>query len=76
MKNTQSKYVKWLIGLIYIVLLAVGVPWYWRSDDKTIWFGFPAWAMVAIIVSFILSCLTAWLLQRSWSEIPEESDNQ
>ena len=74
MKNTQSKYVKWLIGLIYIVLLAVGVPWYWSSDDKTIWFGFPAWAMVAIIVSFILSCLTAWLLQRSWSEIPEESD--
>ena len=74
MKNTQSKYVKWLIGLIYIVLLAVGVPW--SSDDKTIWFGFPAWAMVAIIVSFILSCLTAWLLQRSWSEIPEESDNR
>jgi hypothetical protein len=56
--------------------LAVGVPWYWDSGDKTIWFGFPAWVMVAIIVSLILSCLTAWLLQRPWSETPEENNNQ
>ncbi|HHZ93543.1 TPA: hypothetical protein EYN98_30440 [Candidatus Poribacteria bacterium] len=76
MKNTENKYGKWLIWLIYIVLLAVGVPWYWDSGDKTIWFGFPAWVMVAIIVSLILSCLTAWLLQRPWSETPEENNNQ
>ncbi|MBB17825.1 hypothetical protein CMK22_21365 [Candidatus Poribacteria bacterium] len=73
MKNAQNKYGKWLI---YTVLLAVGVPWYWSSDDKTIWFGFPAWVIVSIIASFIFSCLTAWFLQGSWSETPEENDNR
>ena len=73
MKNAQNKYGKWLI---YIVLLAVGVPWYWSSEDKTIWCGFPAWVVVSIIASFIFSCLTAWLLQGSWSETPEENDNR
>ena len=76
MKSTQNKHVNRLIWLTYIVLVAVGVPWYWDSDDKTIWFGLPAWTTVAIIVSLILSCLTAWLLQYSWPETPKKDNNQ
>jgi hypothetical protein len=59
------------IGLIYLISLAVGVPWYWSADDTTMILGVPAWVAVAIGVSFVTSAFTAWLLRKPW---PEELD--
>lgn len=50
----------------YFGLIAVGIPWYWPSDNYVILFGAPGWVVIAIAVSFAASALTAWLLRRPW----------
>ena len=57
-------------ALVYALLLAVGIPWYWPADDHSIAFGMPAWVVVAIAASACASIFTAWLLAKPW---PAES---
>ena len=56
------------ISIIYIALLAVGIPWYWPANDTTVWFGVPAWVVIAIIVGALTSFFTLWLLLRPWPD--------
>ncbi len=56
---------------LYLLLLVLAVPWYWPAGTLTVWFGMPAWVVVAILVSTAASVLTAVLLARPW---PDESD--
>lgn len=58
----------WWAGLAYLLLLVVGIPWYWPADDRTIWVGMPAWVVVAVVVSFITSVFTAFLWLRCVDE--------
>jgi hypothetical protein len=51
---------------VYIVFLAVGIPWYWPADNTLVVFGMPGWVSVAIAVSFCASAFTAVLLYRPW----------
>ncbi len=55
-----------LAPLLYLLLLAGAVPWYWPADHRVLWFGLPAWVVVAIGVSCAASILTAALLARRW----------
>lgn len=50
----------------YLLIVAVGIPWYWPRDDDTVWLGAPAWAVVAVLASASASALTAWRLRRPW----------
>lgn len=50
----------------YLALLGLAIPWYWPADNHAMWFGFPGWVIVAIVVSFAASLLTAVLLSRPW----------
>lgn len=62
----------WRIILLYLALLAVGIPWYWPADDRSVWFGIPAWVAVALLVSITVSVITTIILLRyRW---PGESD--
>lgn len=64
-----------LLPLLYLPLLVLGIPWYWPAGDRTLIFGVPAWVMVAVVVSFAASCLTAVLLSRAWpGEDPAADD--
>ncbi|MEQ8235075.1 MAG: hypothetical protein RLW61_02405 [Gammaproteobacteria bacterium] len=58
--------------LLFVVLLVLAVPWYWPADDRTLWFGVPAWVCVAVVVSAAASLLTALLMARPW---PDEQDD-
>ena len=63
-------------ALVYVGLIAVGIPWYWESDNYSIIFGMPAWLGIAIAASFAASIFTAWLLRRPWpTESASEHDN-
>ena len=63
-------YLSWKVWFIYAALFAVGIPWYWPRGHSTIWWGMPAWVVVALASSVALSVYTACLLSRPW---PEES---
>jgi heme/copper-type cytochrome/quinol oxidase subunit 2 len=52
----------WRIITTYLVLLAAGIPWYWPEGNNILLLGMPAWVTVAIIVSMIVSILTALIL--------------
>jgi len=58
--------------LLFGVLLILAVPWYWPADSQLVWFGVPAWVLVAVVVSAVASVLTAVLMARPW---PGETDD-
>jgi hypothetical protein len=45
--------------LIYLILLCLGIPWYWPADSTLVWMGFPGWVLSSIVVSIIASIVTA-----------------
>lgn len=52
---------------VYLFLIAIGIPWYWPADTRLSLLGVPAWVLIAILVSFIASVFTAYLLlTESW----------
>jgi hypothetical protein len=52
------------IAAAYLLLLLLAVPWYWPADSRALLFGVPAWVAVSILVSFVVSVFTAWVLLR------------
>ena len=68
-KNTfLSPKVWWL----YAALFGVSIPWYWPQSEPTIWFGLPAWVIVTLLSSFVISGFTAWLLMSRWPSAPSD----
>jgi len=65
------------VWLIYAVLFAVAVPWYWKyltvAPDRLVW-GMPIWVASSIAGSAAISLFTAGLLCRPWPQEREEED--
>jgi len=57
-----------LYVLLYIILIAIGIPWYWPQDSRSIILGVPAWVAVAVLCSLLASFLTAYILINSLSD--------
>jgi len=70
----------WRIIITYLILLGIGIPWYWPEENILKIFGMPAWVTIAIVVSVLVSILTAYLLLTyQWSgeeETPTESNDE
>jgi hypothetical protein len=45
----------------YVLLLVLGIPWYWPSGHNVFLLGLPLWVLVSLLVGFAASVLTAWL---------------
>lgn len=57
----------WILT-VYLLLLVLGIPWYWPDNITTLVFGLPLWVFVAILVSVCASIFTAFiLLSFSWN---------
>ena len=56
MRNNQ-----YLIIFVYLLLIALGIPWYLPAGLTTLVFGFPLWAVISLLVVFIGALFTAWL---------------
>lgn len=56
------------IAATYVVLLALGIPWYWPPDQTRFYLGFPVWALVSLLVGLLASVLTAWLFLHAPSQ--------
>ena len=61
------------VWISYLVLLAVGIPWYWPKGELILWFGLPAWLVTAVGASTAAAVLTAVVLRRRW---PGEEEPQ
>ena len=47
---------------VYFLFLLTGIPWYWRAEWDALIFGIPLWVISSVVVSFLASVFTAWLL--------------
>ena len=69
-------FLRWRIWLVYAVLFAFAVPWYWgllpHSTAVRLVYGAPLWAVVSVLGSFLISLFTAALLYQPWEG--EEAD--
>lgn len=70
----------WRIIITYLILLGIGIPWYWPEGNTLTLFGMPAWVTIAIFVSVLASLLTAFLLLTyQWpgeEKTPTENNNE
>ena len=70
-------YLSLRIWLIYALLCAAAVPWYWKylavPPDRLLW-GMPVWVASSIAGSAAISLFTAWLLSRPWPQESEEEE--
>jgi hypothetical protein len=49
------------VGLAYLVLLALVIPWYWPAGDTRHAFGFPLWALASLAAVLATSIFTAYI---------------
>jgi len=68
----KNSYLSPWIWLVYLLLFAGAIPWYWSTETIVLWFGFPRWVVVSVAGSAVISCFTAWLLLTRWPVEGEE----
>jgi hypothetical protein len=54
----------WIL-VVYFLLLALIIPWYWPEGDARLLFGIPMWILGSLSALFLTSCYTAWLCLRN-----------
>jgi drug/metabolite transporter (DMT)-like permease len=64
---------RWWFGAVYLVLLALVVPWYWPAGDTRHVHGVPIWAIVTLLAVLATSAFTAWIYLSRSEEEPDES---
>ena len=52
------------VFVVYLLLLAVIVPWYWPADDTRLAFGVPLWVLASLGGLVGAAVFTAWLYVR------------
>ena len=52
--------------IIFIVLLAAAVPWYWPDSATGLYAGFPGWVLTAIAVTAVSAVVAAIALHKPW----------
>lgn len=56
--NPKSR--TWIL-VVYLVLFALVIPWYWPAGDARHVFGVPLWVLVTLAAVFVTSVFTAWV---------------
>ena len=56
----------WIV-LVYLVLLALVIPWYWPAGDARHLAGLPLWVLATLAALLLTSSFTAWVFL-TWPE--------
>ena len=60
---------------VFLILLALGIPWFWPKGNSVLIFGLPAWVVSAIVVSVLCSAFTAYLLRKPWAHEKSKAED-
>jgi len=73
--DSTSSRLSWFLVVSFALLFILAVPWYWgEGGEKPLIFGMPLWVGVSTFISFLISCLTAWVAFRTWPSDGDESE--
>ena len=64
-----------LSPIVFLILLALGIPWFWPVDNSVLIFGLPSWVVSAIVVSILCSIFTAYLLRKPWAHEKSKAED-
>ena len=65
----------WLLVVGFVILFILAVPWYWgEGREEPLIFGMPLWVGISTFISFLISCLTAWVAFRVWPSDGDQSE--
>ncbi len=65
----------WL-WLVYLLLYAVAVPWYWPAGYRgPLILGLPLWMVVSLLAVLLLAGWTTWVIFRYWKTVGEEDSH-
>ena len=68
----EPRKVRW-VWLVYALLYAVAIPWYWPADfPSPLIGGFPLWVVVSLTSTLVLAGWTVWIIFRYWQAEGEE----
>ena len=68
MQNYSSPF-RFRHGLLFAIIMLVGVPWYWAADRVEPYVsGLPIWAFVSLMLSVVLALYTAWIIMCHWDD--------
>jgi hypothetical protein len=56
---------------VYLVLLALVVPWYWPAGDVRHLWGIPLWALATLLALLLTAIFTAWIYLASTEPEPD-----
>ena len=57
----------WWIGVVYVLLFAVSVPWYLPAVKPVpTWLGLPFWVVLSVVGSVAVALFTALVVTRYW----------
>ena len=64
----EPRKVGW-VWLVYLVLYAVTIPWYWPAGYRgPLIVGLPLWVVVSLLGVLLLAGFSAWVIFRYWQE--------
>lgn len=69
--SAQSK-PRWWIIIVYLVFLALVIPWYWPAGDTRSAYGLPLWVIATLAALLLTSAFTSWVFLSS----PEDSADE
>lgn len=55
-----------LVGIL--ALYAVSIPWWATDETPALLLGMPAWAVLSLVATLGVSCLTAFAVLRLWED--------
>ncbi|MBH97780.1 MAG: hypothetical protein CMM56_04930 [Rhodospirillaceae bacterium] len=58
---TKTNHPRIWIGVVYVILLMLVIPWYWPAGDIRHYYGLPLWVISTLIILLITSGFTAWV---------------
>lgn len=65
------------VWLVYILLYAVAIPWYWPEGYRgPLILGLPTWTVVTLGATLALAAWTAIVIYRFWDEGDGQTDDQ
>jgi hypothetical protein len=67
----KPKQPRFWIVFIYLIFLALAIPWYWPSNDMRHIYGLPLWVISTLMVLLTTSIFTAWVFLSG----PENDDH-
>ena len=57
----------WWLWLVYVLLYAVAIPWYWPADYRgPLILGLPLWVVVTLLSVIALALWTLFAITRYW----------